>query len=230
MKSKRQFTLLLLFLIWSVSSLCHFACVDINTTNISPKDYRSQVRFANLAPDVGSATSIRIDGEAYGSLAFGEGGSYKDISAGFRKLSIAFSQVAETSYTKIFETDRKGTMFIVGGGSPVEQLFATERYIFEAPGVSDGALVRVFHASPDAGTLRVTVKANGPPLALASGLGYKNATAYLKLIALSDTLTAISGTDTLVKNVVYQFASNKRYTIAVYDRKKSIKHKIFVDD
>ena len=205
-------------------------CVDLDTTNIDTKDYRSQVRFANLAVGVGDATSIRIDGEAYGSVAFAEAGAYKDIPAGSRSLSIVFSQIPETTYTKVFETDRKGTMFIVGSGPTVEHLFAIERYLFEAPGVSDGALVRVFHASPDVGSLRVAGSASGSPDYLTTGLPYKSATGYAKVAPSSYIFTLTSGADTLFKNVTYQFASNKRYTLTLFNRKAVLQQKLFVDD
>lgn len=220
----------LLLLTWSSFSIFLAGCVDINTANISTKDYRSQVRFVNLADSAGTATSIRIDSDEYGSVAFGDGGGYKDIPAGLRSLSFIFSQAPETTFARTFETDRKGTCFIVRGDSAVEYLFATERYIFESPGVTDTALIRVLNASPDVGVIHVTATPAGPPITLANALAFRTTTDYQKVAASSYTLLAISGPDTLVNNAVVQFDSNKRYTIALYDRKTTIKQKQFVDD
>lgn len=206
-----------------------WGCVEIDSPNFSTKDYRSLVRFTNLAVGVGTATNIRIDSDTYGSVNFAEAGPYKDIPSGQRYISISYGGVTDTM-RKTFETDRKGTLFMVGTASEREYLFLNERYVFESPGAADGALVRFFHASPDVGNVTVSTSVAGRTEQLVTGLGHKKDTGYLKLSPLNYTLSVISGADTLLRNISYQFASNKRYTLVIYDLKSSIKQKRFEDD
>lgn len=205
-------------------------CVDIDNPNISVVDFRSEVRFMNLAVGVGAATEIRIDNVNYGRVNFEEAGPYVDIPSGSRILRIAYDGVTD-SLQKFFETDRKTTLFIVGDSTAREHPSAIERYIFEAPGVADTALVRVFHGSPDVGGLSIAAEDTAGTISLTTDLRYRLATGYSKLSPGSSySFLIMEGSDTLFNSIEYQFTSNKRYTIVIYDMKASIKQKLFEDD
>lgn len=203
--------------------------MDLDTTNIPTKDYRSYVRFANLAVPLGPATSIQIDTDAYGSVNAGEAGSYRNIQSGVRRLIVVYGLTAD-SLLKNFETERKATVFALGDSSLREYLVFNERYIYEPPGAADGALLRVVHASPNVGALQVKATLTGTTTTVTSGLAYKQASAYSKLNAVTYSFTITSGTDTLFVNVGYQFDVSKRYTLAVFDRRASIQQRRFEDD
>lgn len=204
-------------------------CVDVNSSNFNVTDYRTTVRFSNLATGVGTATSIRIDNNAYGSVAFGEAGVYKDIPSGLRTLTINYLGTADT-LTKSFEIQRKATLFIVGTNALRAYILANERYLYDPPGASDGALVRFFHASPDFGTVSISVASGTQTLTSASDLSYQNASAYVRLAPGNPRVYVISGSDTLLRIANYQFVSNKRYTIAVFGLKAAVQMNRFEDD
>jgi hypothetical protein len=204
-------------------------CVDVNSSNFNVTDYRSTVRFSNLAIGAGTATNIRIDNDPYGNVAFGEAGLYKDIPSGLRTLTINTAGTVDT-VTKNFESQRKSTLLIAGTNSARAYLLVNERYLYEPAGVSDGALVRFIHASPDLGTVSIAVAFGTQTLASASGLSYQNASAYVKLTPGTPTVYVISGVDTLLRNANYPFVSNKRYTIAIFGLKAAVQMSRFEDD
>lgn len=218
----------LTFAVWS--------CVDVNNTNISVVDYKTQANFVNLAIGLGTA-EVRLDGQSIGSADFaGEipgSSQYVAVSSGSRVLRIKYSggTAPADTVTFTFATDLKGRVFMNGDVTARSYVFASERAIYQASGLSDTVLLRTFHASPDVGNISIVATSGGKDSTIISGLAYAKGSGYFKFPATSSyTFTVISGTDTLFKNISFAVAAGKRYTAAIYDIRASIKQKLFTDD
>ncbi len=232
MKSNHGQFLLSLLLIFVLIS-----CVDISTTNVPVVDYKTQANFVNLAIGLGTA-DVQVDGQPIGSAAFaGEvpaAAQYATISSGSRVLRFKYSGGTAPADTvrMAFNTDQKGRVFMVGDATaPRSYVFVSERATYETPGVPDNVLLRAFHASPDVGSVDIIARTGAKDSTIVTGLAYSKASGYFQFrAATSYTFTVISGMDTLFKNISFSVSAGKRYTAAIYDKRASIKQKLFTDD
>lgn len=147
----------------------------------------AQVRVAHLSPDA-PAVDVLVDGSvALEGVEFGTVSDYLQVPAGERTVTIRTTE----DRTVVFEgpvTVEAGTMYTIGAvGEVTENTFRPEIYVddFEHPGADD-ALVRLIHASPDAGPVDVTVAESGA--VLFDNASFPNATDYATVPAGDYTL------------------------------------------
>jgi hypothetical protein len=205
-------------------------CLDMETTNLPATDYRSYIRFINLAVPAGPITNLQVDNASIGPVAVGDAGAHNNLPAGWRFLRASFSSMTDT-LTRKFETDAQGTMFILGDATSRTYHFCFERYSYQQPVLSGEALVRVYHAIPDAGELTVIATANSSSITLAENLGYGMPGGYVSVRPPATLiLIGIAGSDTLFRDVSCQTTLPKRYTVTVYDSTARVTVKLLEDD
>ena len=101
----------LLFLIGIALLMFVSGCVDTSVENISPKDYRSDVRFNNQVPGVDA--TITIDNSQVGTVPSGGESAYFEASSGSRNIAATYSSGSNVSQVMTLETDFKITITIV---------------------------------------------------------------------------------------------------------------------
>ena len=101
----------LLFLIGIALLMFVSGCVDTRVENISPKDYRSEVRFDNQVPGVDA--TITIDNSQVGTVPSGGESAYFEASSGSRNIAATYSSGSNVSQIMTLETDFKITITIV---------------------------------------------------------------------------------------------------------------------
>ncbi|MBI1804348.1 MAG: CHRD domain-containing protein [Ignavibacteriae bacterium] len=69
-------------------SLIFWSCVDTPSQGQLPPDYRALTRFVHVATDAASG-QVTVDGNAVGTLSFGEATGYLDLPAGGREFGFA---------------------------------------------------------------------------------------------------------------------------------------------
>ncbi|MDI6767691.1 MAG: hypothetical protein QME52_12790 [Bacteroidota bacterium] len=222
--------LLLLILILSFTG-----CVDTGVQNIPEKiNFTSMLNIVNTAKDEGNAV-VTFDGQSFGTVAFGydfPAGSYTQMPAGTRKMIVNFASGKKDTIMQPLPTDSKARIFILKVDAATIYAYLHERYTYEIAGQDGKALVRFFHASPDAGDGKILMSVTGgvQDSVMVSTLVFgKSSPGYFSLTAGSTyNFKLIFGTDTL--KVTPVLSAKKRYTHLVYDVKASLKQKLLTDD
>lgn len=101
-----------------ILSVIVWSCVDVNNSNVPGSiNYRSLIRFVNLAGDAPSSGTVTVDGASVGSVAYGGATSYLDLPAGSRTLGYA-------SATQLVSFASDGQFTVV-----VHSLNGTDRFL-----------------------------------------------------------------------------------------------------
>ena len=96
----------MLFILLCGLSFVVWSCVDVNTTNVTTQDYRSTVRFIDVATDSSASHVLTVDGGSVATLALGDSSVYLSLHSGNRLLNFVDSQRVN------FNTDEQGTVLI----------------------------------------------------------------------------------------------------------------------
>lgn len=223
--------LLVFILVFSLAG-----CVDTGVQNIPEKtNFTSMLNIVNVAKDEGNA-AVTFDGQSFGTISFGSdmpAGSYTQMPAGTRKMIVNFTSGKKDTILQPLPTDSKARIFILNVDSLTRNYtYLHERYTYEIAGQDGKALVRFFHASPDAGDGKILMSVTGgvQDSVMVSTLVFgKSSPGYFSLTAGSTyNFKLIFGTDTL--KVTPSLSAKKRYTHLVYDVKASLQQKLLTDD
>jgi len=223
--------LLLLILILSFTG-----CVDTGVQNIPENiNFTSMLNIVNTAKDEGNAV-VTFDGQSFGTVAFGSdfpAGSYTQMPAGTRKMIVNFASGKKDTIIQPLPTDSKARIFILKVDAVTRNYtYIHERYTYEIAGQDGKALLRFFHASPDAGNGKILMSVTGgvQDSVLVSTLVFgKSSPGYFSLTAgTTYNFKLIFGTDTL--KVTPALSAKRRYTHLVYDVKASLQQKLLTDD
>ncbi len=115
----------LLFLI--LLSLILWSCVDVNNANVpSSINYRSLIRFVNLAGDSPAGGAITVDNSAVGTITYGNATNYLDLPAGSRTLGYAGANQLVN-----FTTDDQFTVIVHSISETDRFLVLDEGYTFK---------------------------------------------------------------------------------------------------
>jgi hypothetical protein len=194
-------------------------CADVPSTGPTPPDPKSQMRFVNADPGLPNVT-VSVDNAASGTIAFQAATGYGEYPAGSRKVALNPGTAADTARIA-FTTDRRSTIFILPQVSGAREYFkVNERFVYNAPGVANRALMRAINLAvfPDADGNDVGVDAvfTGPDTLVAEEGLYKDSTPYFDLLPGSYAITLyLAGTDSVVASGSVSMAANKRYTTVV---------------
>ena len=150
-------------------------CADVPSTGPTPPDLRSEFRFVNAAPDLGSV-QVSVDGVAEGTLDFTGSTAYKNYPAGSRAITLSNGEAQFVAMT----TDFRGTIaFLPSASAAAREFFrVTERRLFDTPRTALRVLnlnpayevdVRVFAGADTAVAVHLAYKGNGGYRALAAG-------------------------------------------------------------
>jgi len=198
---------------------------------------KSQARLVYAIPDEGGNVDIAIDGNnVTTNLAFGSvwpsTSGYSSVSSGSRKIEVRPTGDTNASDDIINST----TSF--NGGSPYT-LVATGRVTDNPPDqilsvfsddntapTSGNFKLRMIHASPSGGSLDVYVIQGGSIQGLAPNIAtltYKSASSYLGSLAAGtwQVFLTPAGSQAVISNLQYTFASGKIYTLVLTDNNGS---------
>lgn len=101
----------LLFLVSIALLIFMSGCVDTSVENISPQDYKSEVRFINEVP--GADASISIDGSQVSTVPSGQESAYVVVPSGSRNIAANYTSGPNVSQIVSLETDFKITITVV---------------------------------------------------------------------------------------------------------------------
>lgn len=212
--------------------LVGFSCIELDSPNMSTQDYKSEVRFVNLS-NIGSA-NVQLDNISFGSLSSGNASDYKEIDSGSRTLVVGFPETdgsQDTTIRMVFETEKKGTVFVLGDTTGTKYVKAVERYTFDAPEDMnldwthpDLAIVRVLNGLLDYETLTISVVGEDEAFS-EEDLSFGDRSSYHTVIP-GDYAVSVDTSGVILLSDTLTFATDNRFTVAVYNSLI----KIFIED
>lgn len=244
MLKKSYFRILLVF--GMVATLFFVSCVDTGVQPIpSSFDFQSQVAIVNLADGINTAdfTLTTHSGEniSFGAIPFGEQNSegFKNVPAGSKTLSFN-----SESFKLNTEVDKKMRLFAVGSSTERSVVKFTERYTFQTKDDpsnnflyrNDTAAVAFANGSTDLVITGIHAVSGTDTTALELSLELGDISGYQYLKAGNYSLDIFTNNssgdgDTLISTFqAGNLAAKGRYTAVVFDKKVSLKSKVFVDD
>ncbi len=126
-------------------SVIVWSCVDVNNSNVpSSINYRSLIRFVNLAGDAPSSGTVSVDGSSVGSISYGGSTAYLDLPAGSRTLGYSGA-----SQLVSFASDGQFTVVVHSLSGTDRFLRLDEGYTFKSNsvGLADTTQIRFVNSA-----------------------------------------------------------------------------------
>lgn len=174
-------------------------CVDVNDANLpTSKDFRSLIRFVNVATDVSGTNALIADGATLATLSFGQASQYLNVAAGSRTLIFA-----GTSQVVTFATDQQGTVLIAGLNDVNRFVLLNEGDNFKNNGQADTVLVRFVNVARGSSKSIDFTDGSATGTALSSAVAYFASPAYGAIAPGTHRVYVVSpgGYETTLTNV-----------------------------
>jgi len=217
-----------------VITAAFLGCVDVPSDSPEFPDFRTQTRFINADPDLGTA-QIMLEPtqdaglQSFASVAFQEDTGYRDVAAGTRRAKVAADP--DTASLSL-QSDAVNTVMLFPrvDGSGRFRVFR-ERAVYQAVPDTAGQ-VRFISAATGDVTYDVLDAADSTSVgAQAEELGFRANSGYLTLDAGSYTFgVAEHGTDVFGATVDVTVSNGQRSTVVILGEAGAISAAAFQDD
>jgi len=206
----------------------YVGCVDVPDKAPEFPDFRTQTRFIQADPALGSA-QITVDGSGVATVNYQEASEYLNLPAGNRVMAVS----GETQSVAL-ESDGKVTVVVFPKESPTATRFRVyrERRTFDAL-VDTVAQIRFINAGLEAdGSIvpyNIIDMADSSNVVLE--LSFRQNSGYLNLKAGSYKFgVRVSGTEDVVTTADVTVANGERHTAVIFGEQASLTLKPFKDD
>ncbi|NIV95496.1 DUF4397 domain-containing protein [candidate division KSB1 bacterium] len=205
-------------------------CVDLLTESPEFPDFRTETRFIQADPALGS-TQIMVDGSAVGTVDFQSATNYMDLPAGSRQMQV---QGDPEPVSVALESDAKVTVVVFPrpGGEGARFRAFKERQTFASPPDTTGQ-VRFISAGVDTGGAGVTydiVDASDSTV-VASSLSFRSNSGYLNFPSGSHTFgVVLHDTQDILATADVTLSNGQRNTAVIFGDQTTLSFEAFLDD
>ncbi|MGC8594536.1 MAG: hypothetical protein ACP5US_00530 [Candidatus Kryptoniota bacterium] len=209
-------------------------CINVNDANVPVTDYRSLVKFVNLA-NTGSSMAVAVDGNSVATVNYGAASDTINLPSGTRLFKFTYGSAFDTLRTAL-KSQYAYIAYAVSdpsvGVNKASYYFFADRYIFSTGGVKDSVLVSFVNMSPDtagniSGGVNFIVTIGTKDSTVATGVLLGKQTANVKVAASANpkyTITDANGsTLTGMDHVSLNGQALGRYKVVLYGSGANLK-------
>jgi len=207
-------------------------CINVNDANIPVTDYRSLVKFVNLA-NTGTSMGVSVDGNSVATVNYGAASDTINLPSGTRLFKFTYGSAFDTLRAAL-KSQYAYVAYAVSdpsvGVNKVSYYFFADRYIFSTGGVKDSVLVSFANMSPDtagnvAGGVGFILTIGTKDSTVATGIGLGKQTANIQVAASANpkyTITDANG-NALINHVSLNGQALGRYKVVLYGSGANLK-------
>lgn len=207
-------------------------CINVNDANIPVTDYRSLVKFVNLA-NTGTSMAVAVDGNSVATVNYGSASDTINLPSGTRLFKFTYGSAYDTLRTAL-KSQFAYVAYAVSdpsvGVNKTSYYFYADRYIFSTGGVKDSVLISFVNMSPDtagnvAGGVGFIVTIGTKDSTIATNVGLGKQTAYVQVaVSANPKYTIVDANGSVLKDhVPLNGQALGRYKVVLYGSGANLK-------